>query len=104
VRHKAVDEVHVAAQAVELGDDDRGFRLAGRGRCLSQHRSAIECVGALAGLDLDVLGQDSQPFGLDKLGNCFALCLEAQTAFALTTGAYPEIRDNRTHRNEPFAL
>jgi hypothetical protein len=52
------DEGHVAAQAVELGDDHRAFTLSGVGESGRQLATAIERVGTLTRPNLDMLGDD----------------------------------------------
>ena len=54
--------MHVAAEAIELGDEDRAFRPAGSRECRRELWPAVERVGALARLDLDMLGDDFDPF------------------------------------------
>ena len=56
--HQAADEVHVAPQAVELGDDHRGLELAGVPERRGQLRPTIQRIVALSGLDLGVAGGD----------------------------------------------
>jgi hypothetical protein len=45
--------MHVAAQPIELGDDDRALAFACRVERAPKVRPPIECVGPLARLDLD---------------------------------------------------
>jgi hypothetical protein len=61
--------VHIAAQPVELGHADRGLRLARQRQRVAQHRTTVEGVGALAGLNLDVLADQLQALGLGEAGD-----------------------------------
>ena len=45
--------MHVAAQPVELGDDDRALAFACRLERAPKLRSPIKCIGPIARLDLD---------------------------------------------------
>jgi hypothetical protein len=80
--HEAGDEVHVAAQAVELGYDDRRLELPGCGQRRGELRTPVEGVGALAGLDLgEGLGQDVA-FGLGEAGERRGLSFKTKTGAA----------------------
>ncbi len=97
MRHQAGNEMNVAAEPVELGDDDRA-RLpvaAGLGEGLGELRAALEGVRALARLDLDMLGDDPEPLGLGEPGHGGALGVNAEPAAALLASADPEIGDQR---------
>jgi hypothetical protein len=50
--HQAADEMDVAAQSIEFGDDDRRLSLPGGLERGGKLRPAIERIGALAGFDL----------------------------------------------------
>ena len=50
--HEPADEVHVTAEPIELGDNDRTLGLPGRLDGSGQLRPAVKCVRALAGLNL----------------------------------------------------
>jgi hypothetical protein len=56
VDHQGAYKVHVARQPVELGDDDRTLELAGGLYSGGELRAAVERVGTLAALDLDIFG------------------------------------------------
>ena len=62
VRHQAADEMHVTGQAVELGNEDRTFRLTGLPERDSEFRPAVQRVSALPSLDLDMLGNEIESF------------------------------------------
>ena len=78
LRHQAGNEGDVAREAVELGHDDRALRLARCGQRGCQLRSAIERIGALAGLDLGELVQDGDALGFGEAGDCGSLGFDAQ--------------------------
>ena len=63
--------MHVARQAIQLGDDDRRPPAlpAGLGERISEFRTAIERVRAFARFDLDMFGDDLETFGLGKPGD-----------------------------------
>ena len=70
----------VAAEPVELGDDDRA-RLpvaAGLGEGLGELRAALEGVRALARLNFSELGDDLEPLGLGEPGDGGALGVNAE--------------------------
>ena len=80
MRHQSTDEVDVAAQSIELGDDNRAglavsLRLGQRGYEL---RPAFERVKAFAGLFLLELGGDLAALGLGEAGDRGALRLDPQ--------------------------
>jgi hypothetical protein len=78
--------MHVAAEAIELGDQDGAFRFAGSRERRREFRPAIERVGALSRLDLDMLGDKSDPLGLGEAVDCGSLRLYPKPALALTCG------------------
>jgi TolB-like protein len=63
VLHQAADEMHVAAEPVELGDDDRAglVDLPGGLERGGELGAAVERVGTLAGLDLGEEKQTATP-------------------------------------------
>jgi hypothetical protein len=61
--HKAADEVHVAAETVQLGDSD----VARGGECGLELRSSVNGIFALAGLHLNELTGQFQALGLREL-------------------------------------
>jgi hypothetical protein len=66
VHHEARDEVHVAAQAVELGDHDRRLDLAGGLDGGGKLGAALQGVCPLAGFDLRVLLADGEVLPLTE--------------------------------------
>src|SRR3977135_2675320 len=62
VRHKPGDEMNVSPEAAELRHDCRRLKAASVGQCRGELGTPIECVMALAGLDLDILGGDGGTF------------------------------------------
>ena len=60
VHHEAGNKVHVAAQAVELGDHDRPLDLAGGPDGGGELGAPLQGVGPLAGFDLRVLLADRE--------------------------------------------
>jgi hypothetical protein len=76
MRHQPRDEVHVAAQPIELGDQHRALRLASLRQRSGQLRPPIERVGTLTRFDLDMLGDDLDPLGLRKALNSGFLSLD----------------------------
>src|SRR5262249_25066639 len=66
MRHQAGNEMHVAREPVELGDDDGTLELAsGRERSL-ERGPALKCVGTLAGLLLRERVGNRKAFRLGK--------------------------------------
>jgi hypothetical protein len=78
--HEAGDERHVTAQAIQLRDDDRGLVAAGLGERGGELRAAIERVGTLARLNLDMFGDDLEALGLGEARDGLALTLKAEPA------------------------
>ncbi len=70
--------MHIAGQPIELGDYDRAFALAGFGERRGELRATIERIRALAGFDLDILGNDFEAFSLGEPGERCTLRLEAE--------------------------
>jgi hypothetical protein len=76
--HQAGNEMNVAAEAVELCHQNRHLGLAGFGEGSGQNGAAVEGVGTLAALGLDMLGDDGEPFGLGEAGDGMALGFNAK--------------------------
>ncbi len=68
----------VAAEPVELGDDDRGLVPLGELERLGELRPPIEGVAPLAGLDLAEGFDELEPFSLGKAGERRLLRFEAE--------------------------
>lgn len=67
----------VSGESVELGDNDRALAgLTGRQR-RREPRTAIQCIGSLAGFCFDELGGEDEAFGFGETGNGGTLCLDA---------------------------
>ena len=86
VHHQAADEVHIAAQAVELRDDHRGLVLLGQLHRGGQLRPLLERIGAFAGLDLAEGLDQIVTLGLGEGGNRRLLGVEADAGLALLVG------------------
>jgi hypothetical protein len=71
--HQTADEVDVAAEAVELRDDDRAFQPAGHLESRGKLRPALKRVSALAGLDLGESIYDVAALRSGEPGNGIAL-------------------------------
>jgi hypothetical protein len=94
LRHEARDERDVAAQPIQLRDDDRRLDLARRRECCGQPRPTLERVGALAGLNLDELGDDVEALGRGKGRDRLALRLEPEARASLAGGADADVADD----------
>ena len=77
MRHQPRDEMNIAAQPVELCDQHRAFSLAGLGQGCRQLGPPIERVRPLAGLDLDMLADEFNPFGFSEALDSGFLGLDA---------------------------
>ena len=95
LRHQAGDERDVAAEPVELGDGDLTLGLLRRLQRRLQFGPAVECVAALAGLDLGELGDDLEAFGRGERGDGGALRLQAEAGTALLLGRDAVVGDQR---------
>src|ERR1019366_6613314 len=82
VRHQTADEMDVATEPVELGNDDGGLVLLCCLQCRGELRSAIERIGALASLDLIERLQQVVAFSLSEPGERLLLGLEAKARLA----------------------
>jgi len=81
--------MHVAREPVELGDGDRAplSVAAGDSQGGSELRAAVERVGTLACLDLDMLGDDFEALGLGEAGDGGSLSVNAKPRAALLASA-----------------
>src|SRR5215469_3316996 len=93
--HEPADEVHVAAQAIELGDDDRRFGFPGSLQGPGQLRPVI--VAVLAALHLDERLGERAAFGLGEPPEGFLLGLKAETRPALLAGGHSDVADRLPH-------
>lgn len=93
LRHQPGDEVDIARQAVELGDDNRASHLSRLRQCCGEHWTAMECVAPLPGLDLDQFGHDGVALSVAEAADAVALRFKTKTAPALALRGYPQIGD-----------
>jgi hypothetical protein len=62
--------MHIARQAVKLGNEDRAFPRAGLGERRGELRATVESIRAFAGFDLDMLGGDLEALGSGESECC----------------------------------
>ena len=91
--HQVGNEGHVAAQAVELGNDERSLLLT----ALGQGGQQLGAFVFLTALDLGVVGADGVVLPLGEQAHGFLLGVESQTAFALLVGGDPVVGDGCFH-------
>ena len=97
--HQAADEMLVSGESVELGDGNwRLALLAGLDQRCGELRTTIECVCALASLNLSELSDDLEPFGFGEARDGGALRINAQAGLALLASADPALS------HQPFLL
>jgi hypothetical protein len=87
------DEVDVARQSAELGDDYRTPRPARLGHGGGEDRPSIERVGALAALDLGEFADQFVSLAVCEPLDRLALRIEPKTRPALPLGADPVVRE-----------
>jgi hypothetical protein len=87
VWHQTADEVNIAAQTIELGDDHRTFSAARFRESRRKLRAPIKSVGALATFDFNEGCRDLESFSFSEAGESRALALNAQPRPALAAGA-----------------
>jgi len=87
--HQGADERDVAAETVQLGNDQDRFVTPA---CLQGERELRSVVFAAA-LDLDELGDDGCASAADELTDRFALRFQSQTRSALLVGGDAEVGD-----------
>ena len=87
VAHQTADEMHVAAESIELGHDDRRAlaALLGGAQRRGELRSPVKRVGALARLDLAEGLQQVITFRLGEARERGGLRLKAKTGLTLTS-------------------
>jgi hypothetical protein len=104
MRHQSRNEVSVAGQAVELGDDDRRLELPGRGQSGGELRASVEGVGALPGFYLrEGLGQ-GVAFGLDIAGERRFLRFETKARSPLAGGRNASVGNGGFYGLGPFCV
>lgn len=91
VGHKPSDEGYITGEAIELRDNDGGFQLPGRCQGRFQLRPPVECIGAPAGLNLQVFADDGDTVGLAVTGNDVPLGFEAEATASLLLCADAQI-------------
>ena len=91
VKAERADEMHVAADPVEFGRNDRALRLSGSRQRRSELRTTVERVEAFAGFNLDMLCDQSEPFRCCEPLDRGFLSLNPQSGFALTRRGNPVI-------------
>jgi hypothetical protein len=96
--HQAADEVHVAAEPIQLGDDDLSPDLPGRLDSRCQLGPSIERVSTFAGLDLHELGCDGVALFPGEPGDRLSLSLQTETAATLPGSRHPDVADDRFSR------
>jgi hypothetical protein len=79
VHHEAADEVHVAAEAIKLGDSEMTFVLLRVRQCGSELGTPVEGIVALAGVYLDKLINDVEVLGFGKVDQRRPLRIETET-------------------------
>src|SRR3984957_5605929 len=97
MRHQTGNEMHVAREAIELGDHDRASHRPRFGERRRQLRPAVERVASLASFDLDEFGHDIETHFLREPGQRFPLRFDAETGATLARCADPDVSDNRFH-------
>ena len=83
--------MHVSAQPIQLGDDDRTLAPLGLGQRGGGLRSALQRVGPLAGLDLRKLGGNRVAFALNKLRVRGTLRLKTKAGTTLLLGGNADV-------------
>jgi hypothetical protein len=103
VRHQARDEMDIAAQAIELRNQDRRFRLLGGLEHCGELRPAIERISALARLDLLERLHQPETLGLGEAGQRGLLRFHAQAGLGLLSRGNPDVGDSVFHGATPIA-
>jgi hypothetical protein len=84
--HELADEMYVAAEPIELGDDHSAANELRLGQRRLELRPTVEGVRSLGGLDLDMLADELDPLKPWRSGRPLALRVEAKAALALLLG------------------
>ena len=93
--------MHVTGEAIEFCNDDGTFRLASPRKRAAEFGAAIQSVGTLPGLDLDMLADEIDPFGLGEALDGGFLRLDPQSTLALSGRGDAVIGDCAGHRDRP---
>jgi hypothetical protein len=81
--HQAADEMHIASEAVELGNDEfRPVEPARGERC-----SELRPISALAGFNLRELADDFPVASIQVIADRLLLCLKAETGSHYAAGS-----------------
>jgi len=91
--------MHVTGEAIEFCNDDGTFRLASPRKRAAEFGAAIQSVGTLPGLDLDMLADEIDPFGLGEALDGGFLRLDPQSTLALSGRGDAVIGDCAGHRD-----
>ena len=83
MNHEPTDEMHVAAEAIQLGDGDVASLFPRCSQCGPELRSAVEGIRALARFDFYKLAGDLETFSLGKVAEGLPLGLDTQSRAAL---------------------
>ena len=75
MNHEPTDEMHVAAEAIQLGDGDVASLFPRCSQCGPELRSAVEGIRALARFDFYKLAGDLETFSLGKMAEGLPLGL-----------------------------
>src|SRR6516225_1396080 len=93
--------MHIAGKTIEFRDDDGALRLASLRKRAAEFGAALESVGTLPGLDLDMLADEIDPFGLGEVLDSGFLRLDPQSTLALSGRRNAVISDCVAHRSRP---
>jgi hypothetical protein len=88
LRHEAGHEGDIARQPVQLRNDDAALGRLGCSQCGCELGPAIEGIGALAGLGLDVLGDEGRSLGPGEALDGGPLGLNSETRTLLPLGRW----------------
>jgi len=93
--------MHVTGEAIEFCNDDGTFRLASPRKRAAEFGAAIQSVGTLPGLNLDMLPDEIDPFGFGEALDGGFLGLDPQSTLALSGRGNAVIGDCVAHRSRP---
>ena len=79
MHHQPADEVHVAAEAIQLGDPEVTPVLLSVRQRGSELRAAVQGIVALARVDLDKFMHDVEAFGLGEVDQRRTSRIETET-------------------------
>src|SRR5262245_13702685 len=87
----------VAAQAIQLRNDDRSLDAVGVSESCGELRSPLDRVAAFAGLDLGEGVDDHEAVGLGEAGDGVALRFQPEPGLALLLCGDTNVGDGRLH-------